>query len=325
MTTSGLPFDDIRNLASQLPGLNEAAAGYVRGHLSGEGGERALGRLETLAAWLAAVTGRAPARVARPAVALFAASHGIARHLGTGDPVAEARGRVEAIASGAAPVSHLCAAGDLGLNVFDLALDLPVGDITEAPALDERAAAATMAFGMEAVALGADLLCLGAVGGAADLSAMAVLSALQKGGAEEWTEAGEEAAVLLGKALRTHEGHLGDPLEVVRRLGGREIAALAGAILAARTQKVAVILDGLAATAAAAVLHTLNPTALDHCLLADTRSEQHRKAAERSGLRPLLDLGTNGHDGIGAVLAAGLVKAAGELGAGMAEVKARTG
>ncbi|WP_159587923.1 nicotinate-nucleotide--dimethylbenzimidazole phosphoribosyltransferase [Chelativorans xinjiangense] len=325
MTTSGLPFDDIRNLASQLPGLDKAAAGRVRGHLSGAGGEHGLGRLEALAAWLAAVTGRAPARVVRPVVALFAASHEVARRLGTGDPVEEARGKVEAIASGAAPVSHLCAAGDLGLNVFDLALDLPVGDITEAPALDERAAAATMAFGMEAVAVGADLLCLGAVGGAADLSAMAVLSALRNGGAEEWAEAGEEAVALLDRALRTHEGHLGDPLEAVRRLGGREIAALAGAILAARTQKVAVILDGLAATAAAAALHALNPAALDHCLLADTRSQQHRKAAEHLGLRPLLALGTDGHDGVGAALAAGLVKAAGELGAGMAEVRARVG
>ena len=65
-----------------------------------------------------------------------------------------------------------------------------------------------------------------------------------------------------------------DPLEVLRRVGGREIAAIAGAILAARAEKVPVILDGYVATAAAAVLHaTRTPAALDHCLLGHVSTE----------------------------------------------------
>ncbi|MFC6486580.1 nicotinate-nucleotide--dimethylbenzimidazole phosphoribosyltransferase, partial [Nitratireductor sp. GCM10026969] len=158
MTTTGLPFDDIRALARGLPALNGAAASRVHETMAG----LHLGRMEDLAAWFAAVTGRTPPRVLRPVVALFAATHTVSRHLGSADPVREAQARVEEIAAGAAPVSQLCAANDLGLNVFDLALDLPVGDVTETAALDERACAATIAFGMEAVAGGADLLCLGA-------------------------------------------------------------------------------------------------------------------------------------------------------------------
>lgn len=307
MTTSGLPFDDIRNLARQLPSLD------------GMGGQGGMDGLQALAAWLAAVRGHAPARVTRPVVALFAGTHAVVRHQGIEEPAAAVRAGVEAIAAGAAPISHLCAAGGLGLNVFDLALDVPVGDITEEAALNERDAAATMAFGMEAVALGADLLCLGAVGGSSDLPAKAVLSALGGIEGEAWGEDG----VLIGKALRHHAGHLADPLEALRRLGGREIAALAGAILAARTQKVAVLLDGLPAMAAAAVLHALNPASLAHCRVADVHGEPHGQVAARLGLPPLLALGTGGHDGTGAALAAGLMKAAGEVAFGMAEVKRR--
>lgn len=317
--TSGLPFDDMRNLARALPQENHVAAERVRADFSEAGGRRALGRLEELAVWFAAATGRVPARTTRPAVALFAATHSLSIRLGIADPVFQARAGVEAIASGAAPVSHLCAAGNLGLNVFDLALEMPVEDITRAPALDERAAAATMAFGMEAIASGADLVCLGTVDAAGDPSAMALISALAKTAGEEWKGQGETMQAAVAQALETHGNHLGDPLEAMRRLGGRDIAALAGAILAARTQNVAVILDGLAATAAAATLHALNEDALAHCILASAAGPMHREAAKRIGLEPVQDLGISAVGGVGAALASGLVKAAGEISAGLAE------
>jgi nicotinate-nucleotide--dimethylbenzimidazole phosphoribosyltransferase len=319
--TSGLPFDDIRNLAGQLPALNAAAAERARAELGDR--SEALGRAGGMVAWFAGATGHVPARVSRPVVALFAATHALSLRLGVGDPVAEARARVEAVASGAAPVSPLCAAGNLGLNVFDLALELPVDDITAGPALDERAAAATMAFGMEAVATGADLVCLGTIGAAGDPSAMALMSALSGGDGREWAgEAGDSAGAIF-HAIRTHREHCRDPLEAMRRLGGREIPALAGAILAARTQNVAVVLDGLAATAAAAVLHALNPHALAHCMLAAAVSPQHETVARRLGLEPILKLGPVSEGGIAGALAVGVVKSAGEISAGMSEVRRR--
>ena len=112
-------------------------------------------------------------------------------------------------------------------------------------------------------------------------------------------------------ALALHAGHLGDPLEVLRRLGGREIAAMAGAILAARMNRIPVIVDGYVATAAAAVLHALDPAALDHCLFGHVSAEPaHRRALARDGQGPLLDLGMRLGEGTGAALAAGIVKAA---------------
>ncbi|RUT90721.1 nicotinate-nucleotide--dimethylbenzimidazole phosphoribosyltransferase, partial [Mesorhizobium sp. USDA-HM6] len=108
-------------------------------------------------------------------------------------------------------------------------------------------------------------------------------------------------------------------LEALRRVGGREFATICGAILAARMQKIPVLLDGFVSTAAAAALHAANPGALDHCLLASLSPEPgHAKVAARLGLEPLLDLGLAHGEGVGAGLAAGLVKAAALTSSGMA-------
>jgi nicotinate-nucleotide--dimethylbenzimidazole phosphoribosyltransferase len=116
-----------------------------------------------------------------------------------------------------------------------------------------------------------------------------------------------------------HQAHLKDPLEVLRRLGGRELAAMAGAILAARHARVPVLIDGYVASAAGAVLHALAPGALDHCLAAHRSAEPaHRQLLERLGQEPLLDLGMRLGEASGAALAAALVKAAAELHNGMA-------
>ena len=113
------------------------------------------------------------------------------------------------------------------------------------------------------------------------------------------------------RALALHGDHLSDPLEVLRRLGGREIAALVGAILAARLQRVPVILDGFVVCAAAAILHAMDPGAVDHCLAAHVSAEQaHRRVLDRLGKTPLLDLGLRLGEGSGAGLALGLLKAA---------------
>ncbi|TPN83541.1 nicotinate-nucleotide--dimethylbenzimidazole phosphoribosyltransferase, partial [Mesorhizobium sp. B1-1-5] len=174
---------------------------------------------------------------------------------------------------------------------------------------------------------GADLLCLGDLGVGNSTVAAALFAAVLGGKGADWVGPGSGAdaamqarkAEMVDAALAFHAGHLDEPLEVLRRLGGREFAAIAGAILAARMQKIPVLLDGVAATAAAAVLHAANPAALDHCLLAGLSPEPaHAQAAERLGLRPLLDLGVGHGEGVGAALAAGLIKAAARTSSGMA-------
>ncbi|MCD2184565.1 nicotinate-nucleotide--dimethylbenzimidazole phosphoribosyltransferase [Rhizobium sp. GN54] len=327
MSASGLPFDDFRELLRNLPGPDSAALVAARerdGQLTKPPG--ALGRLEEIAFWLAAWTGRPPA-VTRPLVAIFAGNHGVTRQGVTPFPPSVTAQMVENFAAGGAAINQICVTHDLGLKVFDLALDYPTGDITEEAALSERDCAATMAFGMEAVAGGTDLLCIGEMGIGNTTIAAAINLALYGGTAADWVGpgTGSEGEVLarkiaaVEKAVALHRDHLSDPLEVLRRLGGREIAAMAGAILAARMQKVPVILDGYVATCAGAVLRAANPSALDHCLIGHVSAEPgHMRAIEQLGKTPLLALGMRLGEGTGAALAAGIVKAAAACHGGMA-------
>ena len=234
-------------------------------------------------------------------------------------PVEATARAVELCAAGGAAINQVCLAYDLGLKVFDLALHLPTGDITLDAALDERGCAATMAYGMEAIAGGTDLLCLGDLGVGNSTVAAAIFCMLYGGKGADWVGPGSGAdeammrrkAEAVDAAVALHGSHAKDPLEVLRRVGGREFAAIAGAIIAARAEKVPVILDGFGATAAACVLHAMNPAALDHCLLAQIPTEPgHARAAKNLGLEPLLDLKLAHGEGVGAALAAGLVKAA---------------
>jgi nicotinate-nucleotide--dimethylbenzimidazole phosphoribosyltransferase len=114
---------------------------------------------------------------------------------------------------------------------------------------------------------------------------------------------------IIGRAIAFHAGHLGDPLEALRRVGGRETAALAGAIVAARTQKVPVLLDGLAAVAAAAIVHAMNPSGVGHCMIADGESTPLPTSGQ-IGLEPVLMLGMETTDASAGAIAAGVVQGA---------------
>jgi nicotinate-nucleotide--dimethylbenzimidazole phosphoribosyltransferase len=325
---SGLPFDDFRALVARMPGPDEAAAATVRARdsvLTKPAGS--LGRLEQIAEWLAAWQAKAPPTVNRPLVAIFAGNHGVTAKGVSAYPAAVTRQMVDNFAAGGAAINQLCVAYDLSLKVYDLALDVPTGDITEEAALSERDCAATMAFGMEATAGNIDLLCIGEMGIGNTTVAAAIFAALFGGGAEAWVGPGTgvDAAGIARKqhavaaALATHAGHLGDPLEVLRRLGGREVAAMTGAILAARMNRIPVIVDGYVATAAAAVLYAMDPHTLDHCLFGHVSAEPaHRRALAHMGKTALLDLGMRLGEGTGAALAAEIVKGAARLHAGMA-------
>ncbi|MCE9650458.1 MAG: nicotinate-nucleotide--dimethylbenzimidazole phosphoribosyltransferase [Parvibaculum sp.] len=316
---TGMPFDDIRDLLDTLPPPDEDARDAVRARNAALakplGG---LGRLEEIAEWLAAWQANPKPAIDRPLIAIFAATHEVAKRLPSGPQAADTRAEVELFAAGGAGVNQLALAQNAGLKVFDLALDIPTPDICTGDALSEKDCAATMAFGMESIAGGVDLLCVGAAGGGNSLVAAAVACALFGDKPSAW--ASDPAHVpVLELALEFHSNSLKDPLEIARRTGGRELAAMAGAIIAARFQRIPVLLDGFVACAAAAVLHKASPGALDHCLAAHrSGSAPHDKLLAELGKRPLLDLGIGLDDGTGAALAIGLVKAAAAAHSGMA-------
>ncbi len=320
MTKSGLPFDDIRDLLRSLPQPDEQAASAARDHdkeLTKPPGS--LGKLETIAAWVAAWQGHYPPQIKRPVVAVFAGNHGVVAQGVAAYPQAVTAQMVANFQSGGAAVNQICKTFDLGLKVFELALENPTADITQDAALSERDCAATMAYGMEAIAEGCDLLCIGEMGIGNTTIAAALCNGLFGGDAKDWVGPGtgvdaeglkrKQSAV--SRAVDFHRAHLADPLEVLRRLGGRELAAMAGAILAARINRVPVLIDGFVASAAAAVLFKANTAALDHCIFAHLSAEPaHVRLLREFGKEPLLNLGMRLGEGSGAALAAGIVKAA---------------
>ncbi|WP_036260653.1 nicotinate-nucleotide--dimethylbenzimidazole phosphoribosyltransferase [Methylocapsa aurea] len=320
MSAKGLPFDSLRDLLALMPEASETSVAAVRARdalLTKPQG--ALGRLEEIVAFLAAWQGKPQPTVDHPLVAVFAANHGVAAKGVSAYPASVTRSMLENFSAGGAAINQICATYGIGLKVFELALDIPTQDITQAPALGAAEAAATFAFGMEAIAGGVDLLCLGEMGIGNTTIAAAIYHGLYGGAAADWVGrgAGVDDAGLARKvaaveaAIALHKPHLADPFEVMRRLGGREIAAMAGAILAARLQRIPVILDGYVVCAAAAILHALDPTSLDHCLAAHVSAEgAHAEALRRLGKKPLLDLGLRLGEGSGAALAVGIVKAA---------------
>jgi nicotinate-nucleotide--dimethylbenzimidazole phosphoribosyltransferase len=328
MSATGLPFDDIRALVGMMRGPDEAARAAVHAReaqLTKPAG--ALGRLEEIAAFIAGWQGKAVPAVTRPLVTIFAANHGVVKQGVSPFPQEVTRQMLENFTAGGAAINQICATFDIGLKVFDLALDHPTGDITVEAALDEKAASATIAFGMEATAGGSDLLCLGEMGIGNTTIAAAIYHALYGGKAADWVGRGtgvDDAGLArkvaaVEKAVALHRAHLDDPLEILRRLGGREIAALVGAILAARLQNVPVILDGYVVTAAAAILHAMDSSALDHCLAGHVSAEgAHAQVLKKLGLTPVLDLGLRLGEGSGAALAVSMVKAAVACHTGMA-------
>ncbi len=317
-SASGLPFDDFRELLRALPGPDHAALDKVRertSQLAVEAGS--LGRLGEITEWLAAWQGRHPPQITRPQLAIFAADHGVAVRQEKPTPHHHTQQLLSLFAAGGAAVNQLCLAAGAGLKVFDLGLDVPTPDITAAAAMSEAGCAATIAFGMEAIAGGTDLLCLGAVGAGASTVAASVCCALYGGNAQDWITGGD--AALVSEAVTLHGHGLSDPLEILRRLGGRDIAAIAGAIIAARVQRIPVLLDGFVVAAAAALLDRLQPGSLDHCMVAHVSPDAaHRRLLQRLGKLALLDLDINSGDGIGAVTAIPIVRAATGVHSGMA-------
>jgi nicotinate-nucleotide--dimethylbenzimidazole phosphoribosyltransferase len=324
---SGLPFDDIRSLMKEFPGPDlEAAAAWRARDAQLTKPPGALGRLEGLAEWLCAWQGHHPPRAERVVVAVFAGNHGVAAQGVSAYPPEVTRQMVANFQNDGAAVNQICKSFGLGLKVFELALEKPTRDFTRDAALEEAECAATMAYGMEATEA-CDILCIGEMGIGNTTVAAALSLALFGGTPEDWVGPGtgvegaglRHKADVVRRAVELHKPYLGDPLEALRRLGGRELAAMTGAVLAARLQRIPVILDGYVATAAAAVLKALRPDALDHCVAGHVSAEPaHRRLLAQLGLTPVLDLGMRLGEGSGAAMTAGIVKAAADIHTGMA-------
>ncbi|WJW80007.1 nicotinate-nucleotide--dimethylbenzimidazole phosphoribosyltransferase [Bartonella sp. TP] len=308
------PFDDFRALLTNLPISDEFEISLVKKRINEctlpngpvlKAG--ALGQLGKLACWYAGWRGADSKEVRNVILACFAGNNGI---LNNGELI---KNLVISAQTGGAAVSNICQLNNVGLRIYDLALDFPTMDIAQDAAMDERGCAATMAFGMETIAGRVDLLCLSAMGAGLEVIEAAVATALYGGAPEDWGLPSSEPLFYnkIQQALALHAVQLHDPFEILRRLGSREMAAMVGAILAARVEKIPVVLEGYSAMLSAAILHKLHPRAIEHCLIGQIPQAAHYvKLAQQLGQEPLLNLQMEHTFGAGGVMAASIIRGA---------------
>jgi len=323
------PFDSLETFAAALekaPGPDMetlAAANDRNGQLTKPPG--ALGRLEDLAIWYAGWRGTATPTVEAPQVIVFAGNHGVCAQGVSAFPPEVTVQMVANFEHGGAAINQLSKAFGAKMDVHALDLETPTQDFTVGPAMTEAEVVAALTTGWNAVDPTADVLVTGEMGIGNTTSAAAVAAAVLGGSAEEWTGRGtgvddaglERKTMAVAKGLALHD--VSDPLEALRCLGGRELAAMAGAIAAARHHSIPVILDGFICSAAAATLDRAVAGALDHTVAGHLSAEgAHAKLLDALEKKPLLQLGLRLGEGSGAALALGVLKGAVACHSGMA-------
>jgi nicotinate-nucleotide--dimethylbenzimidazole phosphoribosyltransferase len=321
-------FSALRTACLDLPaGYPAASAAVAQREATLTKPPKSLGRLEDLVAWLAHWQGHVPPRLERVDIVVFAGSHGVTRRGVSAYPAEVTAQMVANFASGGAAINQLARTAGAQLRVIPLELDRPTADFTEQPALGDQEFLAAVNAGYEAVSPQCDLICLGEMGIGNTTAAAAIAAALFGGGGARWAGRGtgvdEEGLArkraAIDRALERHAAVLDDPLAIAAALGGRELAAILGATLAARRQRIPVLLDGFVCTAAVAPLAKLRSDTLAHVQAGHVSAEAgHRMLLEELSLKPLVDLDMRLGEASGAAVALLLLRAALACHTGMA-------
>ena len=319
-------LSNVAGLAKTLPQADLAALEAARARqnsLTKPPGS--LGRLEDLACFMASWRGVDRPTISRAQAVVFAGNHGICAQGVNPYPQAVTAQMVLNFQHGGAAINQLCRANGADLSVIALELDRPTADFTEGPAMTEAETLAAMHEGAAAVDLTADVLILGEMGIGNSTIAAAMAAALFGGEVAAWVGAGtgsdsdgmKRKIVAIEKGLARHTGL--DAMGVLAALGGREQAAICGAVLAARAARIPVILDGFICTAAASALYAADKALLDHCLVGHCSAEPgHLKLLTALDKRAVLEFDMRLGEGSGAALALGILRAALECHNGMA-------
>ena len=287
----------------------------------------ALGRLEEIAVWYAGWRGRERPSLDSPQIAVFAGNHGVAAKGVSAFPAEVTAQMAANFRSGGAAINQLADLAGARIDVRELSLDSPTGDISEGPAMDAPGFTEALRVGWDTVDPQADMLVVGEMGIGNTTCAAAIGMALFGGAAQDWTGPGtgvvgaalERKAQTVAQAVEVNGAVGAGGLEVLRRLGGRELAAMAGAIARARIERIPVALDGFICCAAAACLAAESPGALDHAVAGHASEEPaHPRMLERIGKEPLLRLGLRLGEGTGGAIAIQIIRAALACHSGMA-------
>ena len=301
-----------------------------------------LGRLEEVGIQLAGISGHCPPPVpARKAVLVFAGDHGVVKQGVSAFPQEVTPQMVLNFLRGGAAVNVLAKHAGARIRVIDAGVAFPLpaapglvagriangtADMSEGPAMSREQAVAAIELGArvvrEEIAAGLDLLACGEMGIGNTTPATAIIAVLTGRLPKEVAGPGtginadgvSHKAQIVAKAIAINQPNRADGLDVLAKVGGFEIGAIAGAMLAAAEARIPVVVDGFITTAAAMLAAAINPHASAYMISGHRSAEPgHDIALNALGLKPLLDMKMRLGEGTGAVLAMHQVEAAARI------------
>jgi nicotinate-nucleotide--dimethylbenzimidazole phosphoribosyltransferase len=307
-------------LIKALPGPNLNAAKAVKARqdtLTKPKG--ALGRLEEITEWLALWQGGKASAIDHPQCLIFAGNHGVTAQGVSAYPAEVTAQMIANFQSGGAAINQLCNLSGIDLDVVPITLNRPTGDISQTDAMSEEECLNAIKIGFNAVNDKTDILLLGEMGIGNTTVASALCLASFGGNAVDWTGSGtgvtdtafRHKTRVVETAVLTHKDHIPTSFDLLQKLGGRELAAIVGAVVKARLTNIPVVLDGFISVSAAASLLKSNPKALDHCMISHLSAEAgHQRLCEHLNIKPILDLDMRLGEASGAATAFLIIRAA---------------
>ncbi|MDG2361131.1 MAG: nicotinate-nucleotide--dimethylbenzimidazole phosphoribosyltransferase [Hellea sp.] len=301
------PLDDIRSLIDSVPSIDMSSINNIDSIIKENDLMHYLGvnvdNIKSLAGWQGIIP-----KIKKPLISIFAGTHGVAESVFDKDIVDIAKEGLKAVSDGSSGVRGIAKSLQAAFKVYELGVEYPSTNFTKGPSLSEKDCAAAIAFGMEVVAEGADIIAIGCAGLETNTAAIAIAISLYEESPVDYFKGNHKKNSLRLEAVENgillHKDSLNSPLDILRCYGGRDIAGMLGAIIAARHQCIPVILDGFSVCIAAAVLHSINEDSISHCFAGHVTTEWgHKDLLDRLGLSPIHDMGIGIGDGTGAAFA----------------------
>lgn len=279
----------------------------------------ALKELDEVAIWVAGWQNTSTPAITKPSALVFAADHGIALRGVSAYPIDVTAAMLKAYREGRSTLSSFASIAGASVHAVDVGVGKPTNDIRLEPAMSKIRLDESIDAGRRAVeSLDTDLLVIGEMGIGNTTVAAALASSYLGGPAENWVgrgtgvdDEGLTRKIAAVEQSTTRIRGITDPMEILREVGGLELAAMVGAILAARMRRLPVLIDGYVVTAAALTLFQTDASSLDHCWIGHCSAEPgHRKLLQHLNKPHLLDLNMRLGEGSGAMAAVPLVKMA---------------
>ena len=309
-------FSDIIQTIKNLPSSSLSQKNKARDYqLTLTKPPGSLGLLEELAIDLCGWQNKLFPELKNVKTLIFAGNHGVCDQSVNAFPQSVTQQMVSNFQNGGAAINQLCKVAGSDLQVIPIDLENPTKDITKDSAMKETEFLACINIGINSIDKNSNIIILGEMGIGNSTIAAAINYACFGGSIIDWVGMGtstsnsilEHKVSVIEKATSINRSQ--NPIEILMNLGGKEQAAIFGAVMACRVMKIPVIIDGYICSSSIAPLYLLNDIAIENCIFSHySREKGHKKLLSIMGKKAILDLDLCLGEGTGAVLALNIIR-----------------